>query len=212
MTYNERKNRAFKLIREDNYLKAIDEFSKLYYENPKDSEVLKASLFLFSRIVQGNYDFEPITAEQFGFRGVSKFYMGEIEASVRDFNQALSLNPKMDYYLKCKAFSLRFLKKYDQSIVELEKAIAIRPHGEYFDDLAEVYSIIGDNGKALLNHEKAVKYSPEDPRLWYNYGTYLGQRKHYEKAIEMLDKALELFPLYEDALHNRKYYLSCLKK
>jgi len=212
MSFEERKRRAHKLVKEDNYVGAFAEFCQLYLANPKDVEIIKICSFLLDRIIEGNYDFEPQTAEQFIFRGISKFYKKEYEASINDFDKALSINSKLDYALKCRAFSLTSLKKYSLAIKELEKAIQIKPTGEYFDDLAENYSRIGDIKSALIYHEKAVANSPDEARLWHNYATQLGECGQIEKAISMFDRAIELFPLYEDALHDRQYYSNLLTK
>jgi tetratricopeptide (TPR) repeat protein len=212
MSYEERKAKAFELIRKDDYRKAFEEFSILFYENPKDPELIEVSIFLLDRIFSGDYDFQPQTGEEYVYRGIAKFYHNEFDSSIADYDKALLLNPKLDYALKCKAFSLRFKKDFSQSIKVLNYAIQIKPRGEYFDDLAEVYSIIGDNKNAIINHEKAIHYSPEDARLWYNYGTHLGEVGQIEKAIIMFDKAINLWPQYEDALYNREVYLNRLKK
>jgi tetratricopeptide (TPR) repeat protein len=212
MNYEERKKKAFKLIEEDNYRKAFDEFASLFYENPKDLELIKVCFFLLDRMIEGNYDFQPETAEQFIFRGVSKFYKSEYLNSIEDYDKAIAINPKLDYAIKCKAFSLTFLSKYEQAIECLEKAIQINPAGEYYDDIAENYSKLGDHKSASIYHEKAIQFSPNDFRLWYNYGTHLGAHGDFERAIKMFDESIRLYPLYEDAIHNREYYLKRLKE
>ena len=65
MTYEERKELVNKLVEEDNYSPAFQELALLFIENPKDKEVLHNSSFIFSRIIEGNLDFQPQTAEQY---------------------------------------------------------------------------------------------------------------------------------------------------
>ncbi len=212
MTTEERIKEGLRLIKEDNYLKAFDVFCKLFYDFPKEEIFKQTCLSLLDKIVEGNYDFEPETAEQFHFRGVSKFYKHELQASILDFDKAIKMNPKLDYAIKCKAFSLTHLGEYELAIACLNEAIKLKPAGEYFDDLAENYSKIGDNEKTLFYHEKATQHSPNDERLWYNYGTHLGKMGQTKKAIEMFDKAIKIYPQYEDAIHNRAYYVRLLNQ
>lgn len=206
ITFDQKKTEGLKYIKEDNYKKAFEIFSLLFYERPKDQELLAISTFLFKRILDGNYDFQPETGEEFIYRGVAKFYKGELTGSIADFDQAIKLNSTLDYAYKCKGFSLMYLKKYSSAIDEFQKAIRINPQGEYYDDIAESYSRMGKGREAILYHEKAIEKAPSDARLWYNYGVLLGQMNMTEEAVIKLQKAIELYPNYEDAKHNLKYY------
>lgn len=211
MSFEEKKQAGLKYIKEDNYKEALEIFSLLYYENPKDVELLEISTFLFQRITDGNYDFQPEKAEEYIYRGVARFYKGELTESIEDFDNAIRLNSKLDYAYKCKAFSLTYLEKYNDSIEELEKAISIKAHGEYYDDMAENYSKMGIDAKAIEYHEKAIKESPNDARLWYNYGTHLGKMNMIANAVIKLQKAVELYPNYDDAKYNLNHYYNKLK-
>lgn len=210
MTFDERKQEGLKYIREDNYKKALEIFSILYYERPSDEDILKTVLFLFDRITEANYDFIPISGEEFILRGVARFYKTEIKNSIDDFNSAIKLNPNLDYAFKCKAFSLTYQGNYFLAIEELKKAIELKPHGEYYDDIAENLSRAGLKQEAIEYHEKAIKADPENARLWYNYGTHLGQMGMIANAVIKFQKAIELFPDYRDAKHNLAYYYKML--
>lgn len=206
MDTNKRRALVESLIRDDKYVEALKECTYLFMDAPNDPVVLQLSLFLFTRIQQGNLDYMPESAEEFLMRGIARFYNRDFKGSIEDYDRAIHLNPLMHYALKSKAFSMRFIPDLKASIVVLEQAIAIHPAGEYFDDIAEVYSMMGKLQEAIPFHEKAVEYSPNDARLWYNYGTHMGQLGNYEKAVQLFDKALVLWPQYPDALHNKQYY------
>ncbi|WP_300492264.1 hypothetical protein [Flavobacterium sp.] len=109
MNYNDRKKYAEELIKQDKYPDALVEYSTLIKENPKDTQIIERFVFLWTRIQEGNYDFEPDTPEQYTMRGIAKFYNNETENSIKDFDKALSLDPNYDYALKSRAFSLKFL-------------------------------------------------------------------------------------------------------
>lgn len=211
MTFEERKNEGLKYIKADNYKAAFAMFSVLFYENPKDEELGEISRFLLDRIMEGNYDFEPQTGEEFIYRGVAKFYKGEFEGSINDYNEAVKRNPKLDYAHKCKAFTLMRQGQNLLAIEELKKAIEINPHGEYFDDIAENLSFLGLMKEAIEYHEKAISASPNDARLWYNYGTHLGQMGMIAGAVLKFQKALEIYPQYQDAQHNLAHYYQSLQ-
>ncbi|HEX2549728.1 MAG TPA: hypothetical protein VHM20_07855, partial [Gammaproteobacteria bacterium] len=198
--------------KEDKYIEAFVEISKLFYENPQDGELIGACVFLHERIVEGNYDFEPETAEQFMFRGIAKFYKEEYANSIHDYDKGLKLNPDCHYTMKCKAFSLMHLHDYLTAINILEAAISISPKGEYFDDIAENYSRMGDKLKAIEYNKLAVGHSPDDPRLIYNYAVQLGELGQYELAIALFSRALEIWPHYDDAKHNLAHYINKIRQ
>jgi tetratricopeptide (TPR) repeat protein len=211
MTYEERKKNAVRLIKEDSYPEAFIEFSILYKENPSDEDVRNAITFLFSRIQEGNFDFTPVTAEEFSMRGIAAFYHQAYPESIADLTKAIELDPAYDYAYKSRAFSYLATGRINEGIEDLKKAININPTGEFFDNLAEFYSQTGEIDKALEYYKKAVAASPDDPRLWYNYGVQLGESGNAKEALAKFDKAIELWPQYEDALVNRKFILENYK-
>ncbi len=212
MNYNDRKKYAEELIKQDNYPDALIEYSTLIRENPKDTQIIERFVFLWTRIQEGNYDFEPDTPEQYTMRGIAKFYNNQAENSIKDFDKALSLDPNYDYALKSRAFSLKFLERLEDSIVDLKRALNIQETGEYYDDLSEIYALIGDIKTALEFHQKAIETSPNDARLWYNYGVDLIESGNLKEALNKFNKAIELWPQYDDALVNRQYVIEILKR
>ena len=65
---------------------------------------------------------------------------------------------------------------------------------EYLNDL--------DADKALFYLEKVEEYNPEDPHLYYNYGTVYSNKNMVDLAIKNFQKALELEPNLESARYN----------
>jgi tetratricopeptide (TPR) repeat protein len=211
MTYEERKAKAFQLVKDDDYLKAMEEFAVLFCDNPNDPDVLKMSEFLLDRIEAGNYDFNPQTADEYLYRGIARLYQGEQDAAIADYDKALTINPEYDYALKCKSYSLRLKQDFVEALRAIQAAIRINPaRGEYFDDKAWLLVVLGNYEGALSSHEKAVALEPNSPNLWYNYAVFLGNAGDIEKAIGMLDKALELWPRFPDALQSRDYFVTLL--
>ena len=127
MNLQDRIASAAKLIEQDNYIDAFKEFATLHCENPRNEEIVKVCIFLFDRITEGNYDFEPETAQEYLYRGVARFYKGDPSASIVDYDKAIALDSEFDYAFKCKAFSLTFMGKYHSAIDYLEQAIAMSP-------------------------------------------------------------------------------------
>ncbi|WP_300492262.1 tetratricopeptide repeat protein [Flavobacterium sp.] len=94
----------------------------------------------------------------------------------------------------------------------MKRALNIQETGEYYDDLSEIYALIGDIKTVLEFHQKAIETSPNDARLWYNYGVDLIESGNLKEALNKFNKAIELWPQYDDALVNRQYVIEILKR
>ncbi len=208
MTYSQRKKHAEALVAQDNYPDAKKEYELLFKENPKDEDNIRMMRFLFHRIQEGNYSFLPETPAQFAMRGVSRFYRMEFKEALEDLTTALKNQPRNDDALQIRAHTYKLLERYEEAIIDLKTAIDINPKGEYYDLLAEVYSDMNDIDTALPLYKKATEASPDDPRIWYNYGFELAESGQVEEGLRMLDKALEVFPGYENAVAYKRLLLS----
>lgn len=58
------------------------------------------------------------------------------------------------------------------------------------DNLGQTYYIIGEYDKAAGIYEKLVSTNPTFPEAYYNYGLVLAALEEKDKAIEMMNKAL----------------------
>lgn len=202
MTYEEQRQVVNQLIKEDKYPDALIACSRMLLERPKDEQSQKKFNFLFKRIIDGNKELIPETALEFWMKGIAEMYSGEIDDAIRNLSRAIELDKKNDYYFKCRAFCHNLKQNFIEAIADLEIAISLKEEGEYYDDLADNYSRLNDFNKAMRSHEVAIEKSPENARLWYNYGydlQYCGQLK---EAAEKYEKALSLWPEYEDAKAN----------
>lgn len=200
------------LIKQDKYPDALLECANLFRIDPKDEENLQVINFLFTRIQDGNYDFTPETSEHFLMRGTARFFKGEIQNCFEDINQALKLDPKNDQALNCRAYLHWQTKQYQKAINDYLAAIGIDPRGEYYGDLANMNREINKIPECLYFHHKAVELSPENPKLWYEFGIDLAETGHsLQEALRMFDKAIDLWPEFEDAIVNREQLLKFLE-
>src|SRR6185312_15727107 len=205
MTREEKIKEAEELVKKDNYQEALAKYATIWKEAPEDTELLRKMMFLYSRIHEGNLDFKPSTSETYMFRGISRFWERQYGESITDYNEAIKLDPKNHYAYKSRAFSKFCLKQIEEAFEDIRQAIAINPLGDYIDNLAQFYSDTGDKVNALKYYQMAVEAEPNNSRLWYNYGVELMDNKEYEKAYELFNKAIQLWPQYPDALANKKY-------
>lgn len=112
------------------------------------------------------------------------------------------------YDSQMKAYNLASEGKYEEAIVEYEKAIAKRAQDAYlYVSLAKVYQRLEDNENVIKNLELAVDRATSDPNLrWMLAKAYL-EAERQDEAVAELKKASEL--AYESSYDNMllHYYL-----
>lgn len=214
MSFHEKIAEGLRLIKADDYPKALQVLGEAYIMRPHDKELLNCISFLWQRISDGNYDLIPETAEQFILRGNARLDKKEYEAAYNDYSNAIILDAKCDFAYYSRGFLLAYQGKHKEAHKEYSIATKLNPaNGVYWDGAATSFEAIGDILQAHLCHESAVKKSPNDARLWYNYAVFfIDYLQDIDSALEKLTKALEIFPEFEEALVNRDYLLSVKNK
>jgi tetratricopeptide (TPR) repeat protein len=212
MTFEEKLKYGNQLIKDDKYLEAFDIFCDLSYERQDDLELSKTALYLFSQIVEGNYDFKPSTANEFLFRGVSRFYKNELDDSNNDYDKALSLNPKLDVAYYHKGLNYGHQKKFELAITEIEKAISLNPNGTYYNEMAQQYFELGLFKECFQYHDKAIEQSPSNAYFWFTYGAHLSKGGLDANALLKLQTAVELDPKFDKAKIALDYVIQKLSR
>ncbi len=212
MTFEEKLKYGTQLAKEDKYLEAFDIFCDLSFERQDDLELQKIASYLFHQIVEGNYDFEPITANQFLFRGISKCHKGEFNNSNDDYDKALSLNPELDIAYRNKGLNYGHLKQFELGIKELEKAISMNPNCDYYNELAQQYYELGKFKECFQHHETAIAKAPSNAFYWHTYGVHLSKAGLNANALLKLQRAVELEPKFEPAQRALAYVIKELSQ
>ena len=88
---------------------------------------------------------ETSTSETFYYnRGVYNYKTNNFSAAIKDFNQAINLDPNNAHYYNYRGASYHYTENYSQSITDYTKAINLDPNnGKYYYNRAD--------SKALLN-------------------------------------------------------------
>ena len=99
-------------------------------------------------------------------------------------------------------------KRYDQAIEAYNKAIAIKPSGAYFNNLADVYAKEGKTKDAVATYNQAVQTDPTGAGQYYfNLGAILtnantsNNPEMRNAAIEAFDKAIAADPTRADSYY-----------
>ena len=90
-----------------------------------------------------------------------------------------------------------------KAIDYLTQALKLNPrHFEAHYNLANVYSDLGNLKLAQSHYEVAIEIEPEYPNSYYNLGLVLISLKKYTKAIQVINKYIDLSPETEHGIAN----------
>lgn len=86
-----------------------------------------------------------------------------------------------------------------QAIVFFKKAISIKPHAAYYNNLGIVLSNEGDNNEAIKTFKKAIELDPNYANAYHNLALVFQKEEKLEQASEMLHKTIAINPHYARA-------------
>lgn len=205
------------------YLKASQNFSKVYKLSPKDTFMLDnaanaAQLGKFNKEALGYY----LKLDELGYKGVSTEYKAKntetnkFETFSSKVQRDLMLktgkysDPKDDVsksraiaIIKNIAYLYGKLGDNEKGLAALTKARVANPN-DYNLLLAEadLQIKLGNRGKFAQLMKEAVDKNPNEPVLYFNLGVISNEQNKDEDAIKYYKKAIELDPSYFDAYVN----------
>lgn len=110
----------------------------------------------------------------------------ELEAGYRKTYEKLS-----DYYRdRFDAYCRK--EDFDKAIDYISKQIALRESSYYLVCRGLIYSDAMELELAIKDYEKALEYNPEDSIVWNNMACCYRSLRQHKKAIECLEKAVEV--------------------
>ena len=144
---------------------------------------------------EGDYNFNPRNCER----------------AIADYNRALERDPNYALAYYNRGYCYETLGDSEKAEADFARALELEPN------LAEIYISRGDRYFASLQsykykmaeveYTKAARISPQGARIYSKLGLAIYHAatmpEHYTKALEILNRALELDPNFAEAYHNR---------
>ncbi|CAD8089914.1 unnamed protein product [Paramecium primaurelia] len=127
-------------------------------------------------------------------KGYDLYWKQKYDKAIQLFDESILQNQNNYQSLWCKGASLRFLNKYEDAIIQLDKALAIEPR-----HLGSLF-------------EKALAIDPKHIGSLFDKGTCLRKLNQYEDAINWLEKVLAIEPKHCNSLSEKGQCLRLLKK
>jgi len=129
---------------------------------------------------------------------------GKLDEALRDFDQAIRLEPAFAEAHNSRATVLQALGRRDQAVAAFDVAVALKPaFVEAHNNRGVVLAELGRLVEALASYEKALAIDPRHFRAHNNRGIALASLDRWDEALESYDRALALKPDYGEAHNNR---------
>jgi len=129
---------------------------------------------------------------------------GEYEKAIRDYDQAIKLNPEYAPAYSNRGNTYSKQGEYGRAIRDYEQVIKLNPEDAvvYFNRGLTYYRQ-EEYEKAIQDYDQAIKLNPGDALAYSNRGTTYSRQREYEKALQDYDQAIKLDPEHAIAYSNR---------
>jgi len=126
-----------------------------------------------------------------------------LDEAIREFQEAVRLNPHFAEAFINLGRSLAASKRVDSAIACYQKALEIQPdYVVAHIDLSDILSRNGQEDAAIVHCQKALEIEPNNATAYNNLGFALFQKGNVEEAIGLYQKALQINPDHVEAHNN----------
>lgn len=126
-------------------------------------------------------------------RGGAFFCLSLYEEAIKNYREAIRLEPKAHEVWADLGLALHSLKRYDEALDSYDKAIkANRNDGVAWLNRGLTLIEMNRFEDAIKHYDAAVTIFPNDYHLWSNRSQALKELKLYEEALLDLEKAIEI--------------------
>ena len=95
----------------------------------------------------------------------------EYAHAIRDYDQAIRLNPNLAFAFQKRGFVYFVKGENDRAIRDYNQAIALNPNNSYYFDLrGEAYEREGQHARAIQDYDQAIWLDPKDGLAYGNRG------------------------------------------
>lgn len=133
--------------------------------------------------------------------GASLYWLGDVDASIENYNKAIELDPKYDIAYQLRGISYARKREIEKALEDFKKAEELNPYrSDVLMNIGSVYFSLNKIQDSVYYFKKALKLSPSNPLYHYQLGLVYYYTYDYEKARDEFLKAVAIKKDYEDAV------------
>jgi tetratricopeptide (TPR) repeat protein len=143
--------------------------------------------------------------------GLALDRLGKYEDAIKEYDEALKIDPNYVYGLVGKGLALASLGRINEAILLYDKVLTIDANFVIaLGNKGLALDSLGKYEEAIKLYDKVLEINPSDKQAFYNKGRALDILGKYEDAIKVYDAALEIDPTYLNALSGKGLVLATL--
>lgn len=136
-------------------------------------------------------------------KGLDLHKSGRLEDAKKIYENLLIKDPNNFEITNLLGVIFLQLKKYDEAIALIKKAININPnHHALYNNLGVSYKELEKYSEAIYNFKKAININPNYAEAYNNLGIVLKKIHQYEEAHNNYCESIRLNPAYAEAYNN----------
>lgn len=136
---------------------------------------------------------EPVSADDFSQRGISRFEKNDLDGAIADFTKAIdSRGHELEYCFYFRGIALYRRGRIDEAVADLNRAIALKQHPRFYNDRGNLLAQKGDFESALHDLDRSIELDPKFAKAYGDRGIVRLMRGEEAAAEVDFAKCLEL--------------------
>lgn len=159
---------------------------------------------------------DPNNAQAVHYRGMARYYQGDIDQAIADYTRALEIEPELAKVYTSRGVALFRNGDYQPAKKDLERAVSENPKDtNALNQMAWMLAVCPDkqyrNGKKALDLARKVINLKTTPNYFDTLAAAYAETGRYKDAVRIQRKVIALLS-QEERLNNIEIYLERLKK
>jgi Flp pilus assembly protein TadD len=147
---------------------------------------------------------QPNDAVTFYNRGAGSFAKKDYDQAMRDFDEAIRLEPSLVDAYFARGTVLYVKREFDRAIKDFDEAIRLDPKfAVAFCNRGMALYVKQDYDRAIKDFDESLRLDPKDAIAYGGRGWVWFAKKDYNQAIKDCDEAIRLIPTNVDAYQAR---------
>jgi tetratricopeptide (TPR) repeat protein len=157
-----------------------------------------------SALIQAIQNPNTKLADAFYNRGRAYASKHDYGRAIKDYDQAIRLNPTLGNAFYSRGLAYRHKGDYDRAIEDYNQALRINPkYVEAFYGRGLAYQQKAEYDHAIEDFDQVLRINPSYADAFISLGNVYAQKGEYDRGIANFDQAVSLNPLSADAFYNR---------
>ncbi|MFQ3646810.1 MAG: tetratricopeptide repeat protein, partial [Anaerolinea sp.] len=132
---------------------------------------------------------------------------GEYRQTLEVIDFAIQLDPQFAYSYFVQARALRFLRRLDEALASINRALELSDRNTYLNELGRIHLIREEYALAEAAHNRALAQNPNDAIALAGLGDVAYFSGNIEGSIPFFQRATEADPTYSYAPYSWAYSL-----